>query len=111
MMAFLIVNQANKIRFFKKTFLIVNIILKILFEIYFFILNNINIDFLKQKLKQRSYITKKTFLNIKYIKLLKKKKFIVVAFNLKYMTFIIYMALLFNFNSNILPDIYLFYKF
>lgn len=43
-------DQAKKIRFFKKIFLVGNVSLKVVFEIFFFTLNDINIDFLKNKL-------------------------------------------------------------
>ena len=43
---FLITDQANQIRFFEKTFLIGNIILKVIFGIFFFFLSDANIDFL-----------------------------------------------------------------
>ena len=46
-MIFLIINQADKIKFFKTTFLVANISLRIVFEIFFPILNNANINFLK----------------------------------------------------------------
>ena len=49
--AFSITDQANWIIFFKKTSLVANVSLKVIFEIVFFILNNINVDFLEKKLK------------------------------------------------------------
>lgn len=44
--AFIYFEKAKKVEFFKKSFLIANISLKIGLKIGFFILNNININFL-----------------------------------------------------------------
>ena len=49
-MAFLVINKANEIRFFEKIFLMANISLKLVFRIFFLNLSNANIDFLGQKL-------------------------------------------------------------
>ena len=43
---FLIIDQANQIRFFEKTFLIANISSKMVFVMFFLVLSNTNIDFL-----------------------------------------------------------------
>lgn len=42
-----------------------------------------DIDFLQWKLKKKSYITKKTLLTIKQVKIVWKIEFEVIAFNLK----------------------------
>lgn len=49
-LAFLVTNKANQIRFFKKTFLFANDSLEIVLEIFFFTLSSTNIDFLGQEL-------------------------------------------------------------
>ena len=46
---FSVTDQANKIRFFKETFLMANISSDVLLEIFFFILSSANIDFLKRE--------------------------------------------------------------
>ena len=48
--AFLVIDKANQVKFFKETLLIANISLKIVIEISFFILSGADIDFLGQKL-------------------------------------------------------------
>ena len=45
--AFLITNKANQIKFFEKTFLMADISPKIIFGMFFFTLSNANIDFLR----------------------------------------------------------------
>ena len=47
---FSVINQANKIKFFEKIFLVVNVSSDVVFKILFFTLNNANINFLKRKL-------------------------------------------------------------
>ena len=43
---FLVTNKANQIRFFNETFLVANVSLEVVFEIFFFTLSGTNIDFL-----------------------------------------------------------------
>ena len=47
---FLVINKANRVRFFEKTFLVADINLKVVFEIPFLILNSTDVDFLGQEL-------------------------------------------------------------
>ena len=48
--AFSVTNQADKVKFFKKTFLVGNVIPDVVFEILFFTLSDTDIDFLKREL-------------------------------------------------------------
>ena len=48
--AFLLTDKANQIRFFKKTFLIANVGLEVVFEMPFLTLSSTNVDFLDWKL-------------------------------------------------------------
>lgn len=43
---FLVTNKVNQVRFFKKTFLVANVTLEVVFEMLFFTLSGVNIDFL-----------------------------------------------------------------
>ena len=45
--AFSVIDKANQIRFFEKTFLMTNISLKVVFKMLFLIISNANIDFLR----------------------------------------------------------------
>ena len=47
--AFLIIDKVNRIKFFKKTFFIANVSPKIVFEMLFLTLNDANVNFLGQK--------------------------------------------------------------
>ena len=47
---FLVIDWANKIKFFEKTFLVANVSLDIVFGILFLFLNDTNVDFSKREL-------------------------------------------------------------
>ena len=47
--AFLVTNKANQIRFFKKSFLIANFSLEVVFKMFFLTISNANIIFLGRK--------------------------------------------------------------
>lgn len=74
-----------------------NIGLKNIFEILFFTLSSVDIGFLDWKLWQRTYTTQNVFSTTRRIKLVEKIEFAVVAFDLKYETFIVYVASLTGF--------------
>ena len=71
--AFLVTDKANHVIFFKETFLMANVSPKVVFGMFFLILNDANIDFLDWELRWRTYITKKAFPTIKCIVLVGKK--------------------------------------
>ena len=48
--AFPVTDKANRVKFFEKSFLVANISLGIVFEMLFFTLSDVNIDFFDQKL-------------------------------------------------------------
>ena len=47
---FLVTDKVNQVRFFEKIFLVVNISLEVVFEMFFFTLSNIDVDFLDWEL-------------------------------------------------------------
>lgn len=100
--AFLETDKANRVKLFEETFLAANLSLDIVFKILFLILSNANIDFLDWKFRKRTYITKKAFLTIRRIKLVRKKEFIAATLDSKYEIFVIHIASL----SSIPLDIY-----
>lgn len=48
--AFLMMDKTNQVKFFKKTFLIANVSLEVVFEMFFLTISNVNIDFLDWEL-------------------------------------------------------------
>lgn len=58
-----------------------NVNLKVVFRILSLILSSINIDFLVQKLQQRTYTIQKALSTTRYVKLVEKKEFAIAAVN------------------------------
>ena len=48
--AFLVVDKANRVNFFEKTFLVANISPEVIFEVFFLTLSDADVDFLGQEL-------------------------------------------------------------
>ena len=71
--AFLVLDKANQVRFFEETFLVANVSLEVVFGMLFFILNGANVDFSGHEHWYRTYTTKKAFSTNKRIKLMEKK--------------------------------------
>ena len=90
--AFLLINKANYVRFFKKTFLMANVSPEIVYEMLFFTLSDADVDFLGLELRWRTYTTKKAFPTIKHIELVGKKEFVAVTLDPKHKTYIIYVG-------------------
>ena len=90
--AFSIVDKANWVRFFKETFLVANIWLEVVLQMFFFTLSGVDVDFLDRKLWWGIYITKEALLTIKCIKLVEKKEFAAAVLNLEHETYIVHVA-------------------
>ena len=73
--AFSVVDKANRVKFFKKTFLVADVSPKVVFEMLFFTLNGADVDFLGQELRWKTYTTKKALSTTRRIKLVDKKEF------------------------------------
>ena len=48
--AFLVINKANRVKFFEETLLVANISPKVIFKMLFLILSNANVDFFDQEI-------------------------------------------------------------
>ena len=79
--AFLVVEKANQVRFFEETFLVANVSPEVVLGMLFFILSGAYIDFSSRELWWRIYTTKKALLTIKCIELVGKKEFVAAALN------------------------------
>ena len=86
--AFCVINMANRIRFFKETFLVANISPEVVFGILFLNLSSIKIDFSGRELRWRTYITKKALLTTRRIEPVGRKEFATVALDLVYETYV-----------------------
>ena len=70
---FSITDKANWVKFFKETFLVVNISSTVILGMLFLILNGVDVDFLGRKLRWRTYTTKEAFLTTRRVELVGKK--------------------------------------
>ena len=107
---FSITDQADRIKFFEETFLVANISLDVVLGMRFFILNNVDVDFLKRKLWWRSYTIKKALPTTKQVKLIRKKEFAALVLDPGYETFIVYVASLKSPSNTQEGDVYPFCK-
>ena len=90
--AFSMADQADRIRFFEKTFLVANVSPDVVLEMPFFTLSGAEIDFPKRKLQWRSYTIEETLCTTKRVKLIRKKEFAAAILDAGYETFVVYVA-------------------
>ena len=80
------------ISFFEEKFLVANVSPDVVFEIPFFILSGVDVNFSKNELWWRSYTIKKALFNTKWVELVRKKEFAAAALHLEHKTFVVYVA-------------------
>lgn len=74
---FQVYNKDGKFCYFEETFLLANITMDLAFEIAFFILSNVKINFNDRELRWKLYTVAKTLSNIRQVQLVGKKQFAV----------------------------------
>lgn len=72
--AFSVNDKEEKDRFFKKTFLLANICLDVVFVIFFLTLSNADIKFMERQLLQQTYITAEALLTTGWVKVMVSEK-------------------------------------
>lgn len=82
----------TKSLFFKETFLLANFSMVTILKMSIFTLSNIWINFRDQVLSWKLYTLTKAFPTIRYEKLIKKKKFVAIAFDPKNKAFVVYIT-------------------
>ena len=87
-------NKLKRVRFFQKTFLLANISLEIVLEMFFHTLSRANIWFAKQKFVWRTYTVRKTLLTTKMIKIINKSEFATAALNKDNKIFVMHVSAL-----------------
>ena len=90
--AFSVVNKANRVRFFEKTFLVANVWLEVVLGISFLTLSDADVDFSGRELWWRTYTTKEALPNTRRVELVGKKEFAVAAINPEHETYVIHVA-------------------
>ena len=90
--AFSVMDKANWVKFFKKTFLVANISPKVVFRMLFLTLTSADVDFSDWELWWKTYITKKALLTTRCIELVRKKEFTAAALDLEYEIYVVHIA-------------------
>ena len=90
--AFSVVDKANQVRFFEKTFLVSNISPKVVFRMPFLTPSDVDIDFLGQELRWRTYITEEALPTTRRIELVGKKEFAAAVLNPEHETYVVHVT-------------------
>ena len=90
--AFSMTDQADRVRFFEKTFLVVNVSPDIVLGMPFLTLSGANVNFLKKELWWRSYTIKEAFPTTKWVELVGKKEFAAAALDPGHEIFVVHIA-------------------
>ena len=99
--AFSVTDKANRVRFFKETFLVANVSLEVVFEMLFLTLSGADVDFSGRELRWKIYIAKEALSTTKRVELVGKKEFAATALDPKSKTFVVHVVSL---SSNALPS-------
>ena len=105
-MVFSVTDQADKVRFFEKTFLVANISPDVVFGMPFLTLNGGYLNFPKRELWWRSYTIEKTFPTTKRVKLVEKKEFAAAALDPGHKIFVVHIASLESPNTSQKGDVH-----
>ena len=89
--AFSMEDKANRVKFFKETFLVANVSLEVVFGMLFLTLSGANVDFLERELRWKPYTTKEALPTTRRIELMGKKEFAAAALDPEYETYVVYV--------------------
>lgn len=102
---FSMLDKDNKERFSKKNFLLADINLRIVFQMCFLTMNNLNVDVQAWDLQWRSYTNGVVLPSIKKVELIEKKIFAAGILDPEHEVFIVYVATLsINLDNEIHPS-------
>ena len=90
--AFLVVDKANRVRFFEKTLLMANVSPEVVLGMLFLTLSNANNDFLGRELRWKTYTTEETLPTTRHVELVEKKEFAATVLDPEHETYIVYVA-------------------
>ena len=108
--AFSVTDQANRVRFFKETFLVVNVSPDVVLRMPFLTLSGANVNFPKRELWWRSYTIEEAFPTTKQVELVGKKEFAAAFLDPGHETFVVHVASLESPSSTQEGDVHLFYR-
>ena len=104
--AFSVIDQADRVRFFEETFLVANVSPDVVLGMPFLTLSGADVDFPKRELRWRSYTIEEALPTTKQVELVGKKEFAAVALDPGHETFVVYVAFLESPSSTQEGDIY-----
>ena len=105
---FSVIDQADRVRFFEKTFLVANVSPHVVLGMPFLTLSGADVDYPKRELRWRSYIIEEALPTTKRVKLVRKKEFTATAFHPRHKTFIVHVASFESPSSTQEGDVHLF---
>ena len=91
---FFMLNKDDRERFFQENFLLADVKLDVVFEIFVLIINNTDVDFQAWDLQWRSYTIGDKLSTTRHVGLIKKKKFAAVALDPGYKAFVVKVDIL-----------------
>ena len=86
-------DKASKPGFFQETFLMANTKFKVILEMLFLKISNMDILFCKKTFTWRTYTTNKALLITKQIQIIDPKEFVIAALDVNSETFVVYVAI------------------
>ena len=89
---FSVTDQADRVRFFEKIFLVANISLDVVLRMSFLTLSAVDVNFPKRELQWRSYTIEEVFPTTKRVELVEKKEFAAAALDPRHETFVMDVA-------------------
>ena len=92
--SFQIEDKLKRALFFQKTFLLVDINIKVILRMFFFIFSNVDIQFAKKYLISRFYTAAEALPISKRVEIIDKKKFAKAALDENIKAFVIYVTVL-----------------
>ena len=99
--AFLVMDKANRVRFFEKTFLVANVSPEVVLEMSFLTLSGADVDFLGRELRWRTYTTKEALPTTRRVELVGKKEFAAAALDPEHETYVVHVG---SVSSNASPS-------
>ena len=90
--AFLVVDKANRVRFFEETFLVANVSPEVVLGMPFLTLSGADVDFSGRELRWRTYTTEEALPTTRRVELVGKKEFAAAVLNPEHETYVVHVA-------------------
>ena len=86
-------DKGGRPRFFQETFLVANIKFKVILEMLFLKISNVNVAFGEGTLTWKSYTINETLSTTKRVQLVNRKEFVIVALDADSEIFVVHVAI------------------